>query len=119
MNEKHKETITRLIHLYCEKKHQSGKNLCDECRDLLDYAHLRLEKCLYGNDKPECKHCPVHCYKPDKREQIKQVMRFVGPRLMFYDPVMFIKYMINKIGQPKVVALPHKGKKQNHKSCTE
>ena len=38
---------------------------CEECRRFLDYAERRLEKCPYGEAKPTCARCPIHCYKPD------------------------------------------------------
>ena len=110
MNENHKETVGKLITIYCKKNHTNKDQLCDDCSKLLNYANLRLEKCIYGNNKPECKHCPVHCYKPIMRDKIKEVMRFVGPRLMFYDPIMFVKYISVKIGKRKNIPIPQKRK---------
>ncbi len=28
------------------------------------YADKRLDKCVFGENKPACKQCPVHCYQP-------------------------------------------------------
>ena len=28
------------------------------------YADKRLDKCVFGEEKPACKQCPVHCYQP-------------------------------------------------------
>lgn len=112
MNENHKQTVGKLIGMYCKKRHAAKGTLCNDCSELLEYANLRLEKCVFGNNKPECKHCPVHCYKPVMRDKIKVVMRFVGPRLMFYDPAMFVKYISGKVGKSKVVPLPSKKRKE-------
>ena len=68
-------------------------SLCPQCQALLDYAHQRLEHCKFGEDKPSCTRCPVHCYKPAMREQIRQVMRYSGPRMLLHDPIMAIRHL--------------------------
>lgn len=55
--------------------------LCTECRGLLDYAIARRRACPL-DPKPACKNCPVHCYKPERRAEIRQIMRFSGGRLI-------------------------------------
>lgn len=67
--------------------------LCPQCQALLDYAHKRLEHCKFGENKPSCTRCPVHCYKPAMREQIRQVMRYSGPRMLLHDPIMAISHL--------------------------
>lgn len=67
--------------------------LCPQCQQLLTYAHQRLERCKFGEDKPSCTRCPVHCYKPAMREQIRQVMRYSGPRMLLHDPIMAIRHL--------------------------
>ena len=39
-------TIEAMIGLFCREQH-GGAILCEECRQLLDYARLRLEKCPF------------------------------------------------------------------------
>lgn len=46
-----KETVAKMIHLYCRKKHHSRNELCNECKDLLNYAHKRLSLCPFGEKK--------------------------------------------------------------------
>jgi len=93
---KEKQTVEKLIRLYCEKKHPpSGGSLCSMCYDLLEYSHQRLGQCRYYENKPSCRKCPTHCYKPTMREEIRQVMRFSGPRLAFRAPVNWIKHRIH------------------------
>ena len=60
-----------------EGKHQ----VCAGCREFLAYAIARRIDCPL-EPKPVCKHCPVHCYKPDYRQQVKDVMRFSGRYLL-------------------------------------
>ena len=67
--------------------------LCPQCQELLTYAHQRLERCKFGNEKPSCTRCPVHCYKPAMRQQIRQVMRYSGPRMLLHNPVLAIRHL--------------------------
>lgn len=93
---KEKATVEKLIRLYCEKKHKSSENpLCTECQSLLQYSNQRLENCQYGEEKPSCRKCPVHCYRPTMREEIRRVMRFSGPRLVFRAPAEWIRHKIH------------------------
>ncbi|MDI8106979.1 nitrous oxide-stimulated promoter family protein, partial [Salmonella enterica subsp. enterica serovar Anatum] len=42
-------------------------------------------------EKPACKQCPVHCYQPAKREEMKQIMRWAGPRMLWRHPVLTVR----------------------------
>lgn len=77
--------VEHMISLYCRKKHKCTI-LCDDCAKLKAYAIERLTKCRFGDSKPACKLCEVHCYNKDMRNLIRQVMRFSGPRMFFYYP---------------------------------
>lgn len=68
--------LRRFVEVYCRNNHDQNV-LCEDCRDLLEYARRRLEKCPY-DPKPKCKNCETHCYKPEYRDRIKEVMRFSG-----------------------------------------
>jgi hypothetical protein len=85
--ERERKTVEAMIRLFCRDRH-GGTDLCPSCEELLAYAERRLAACPYGNDKPTCAHCPVHCYKPVMREQILDVMRFSGPRMIWRHPVL-------------------------------
>ena len=63
-----------MIALYCKKRHGGKHGLCPECQALLDYARSRSDKCPFMETKTFCSNCPVHCYKPEMREKIRQVM---------------------------------------------
>ncbi len=89
--EREKKVVGLMIRLYCRKKH--GKGICTACRELLDYAHKRLDCCKFGNAKTSCQKCPVHCYKPEMRERIRTVMRFSGPRMILYHPIAAIRHL--------------------------
>ncbi|MGY5855252.1 MAG: nitrous oxide-stimulated promoter family protein [Candidatus Thorarchaeota archaeon] len=103
---KEKDTVEKMIRLYCEKKHSTSSTiLCSECRNLLEYSYQRLEQCQYQEDKPTCRKCPVHCYRPAMRKEIRRVMRFSGPRLVLRAPLDWIRHQINdrEDGEPKKV----------------
>lgn len=91
--EKEKKVIALMINIYCRKKHNSRDGLCDECKELLEYAHKRLTLCKFGDKKTTCSKCPIHCYKKDMKLKVKEVMRFSGPRLIIYNPIELIRHM--------------------------
>ena len=81
-----------MVRLYCRKK-EGNSELCDSCRQLLAYAESRLEHCPFGERKTSCRRCTVHCYKPSMRQQMREVMRFSGPRMIFYEPLETIRHI--------------------------
>lgn len=89
------KTIEAMIALYCRDQHAATGGLCSECSALRDYARLRLEKCPYGENKPTCAKCPIHCYKPACREQVREVMRYAGPRLLLRRPILTIRHLLD------------------------
>lgn len=94
--EREKKTIKLMIEIYCRKKHKHKDSLCDECTELLEYAHKRLSFCKFGENKSTCGKCPIHCYKKDMKAKIKDVMKFSGPRLIIYNPLELIRHALNK-----------------------
>jgi hypothetical protein len=94
--EKEKMTIKTMINMYCKKKHGTETNLCEECLGLFEYAEKRLKYCQFGEDKPTCENCPIHCYKPDMRERVRKIMRFAGPRMIYTHPIMGFRHLFNK-----------------------
>lgn len=91
--ESEKHTVHLMIALYC-KHHHGGKKLCEDCKELAEYCAARLDHCKFGEDKPTCKKCTVHCYKPDMRERIRTVMRYAGPRMILHHPIEAIRHML-------------------------
>ena len=95
MNEKEKDVVTKMITIYCRSKHKSGNQLYTVCEDLNTYALQRLERCPFGEGKPTCGSCTIHCYKKDMRAKIKEVMRFSGIRLIIYNPIELVRHMLD------------------------
>ncbi|MGN0165471.1 MAG: nitrous oxide-stimulated promoter family protein [Lachnospiraceae bacterium] len=90
-----KVIVSQMIALYCRKHHGSRRKLCPDCDRLNEYARLRSEKCPFMEKKTFCSNCRVHCYKPEMREKIQEVMRFSGPRMIFYHPVVAVRHLIS------------------------
>jgi len=90
-----KKTIDYMIRLYCRNVHGHKKEICSDCRELLDYSIKRLDRCQFEGRKTTCANCKVHCYKPSMREKIKQVMRYAGPRMTCRHPVLALMHVID------------------------
>ncbi len=88
-----KKTVGLMIALWCRAKHDTRGKLCEECEALRRYAFQRLDRCPFGPKKTTCAQCPIHCYKPDMREKIRQVMRFAGPRMLWHHPVLALWHL--------------------------
>lgn len=89
-----KEIVSQMIALYCKKQHKTKHGLCQACQELDAYAKQRSDKCPFMETKTFCSNCKVHCYKPEMRERIRAVMRFSGPRMIFYHPVTAVRHLI-------------------------
>jgi hypothetical protein len=87
-------TLLAMIHIYCRGLHNS-KDLCEDCSQIWEYAEQRLEKCPFGFEKPTCQNCTIHCYKLEMRLQIREIMRYAGPRMIWHHPVMAIRHLIH------------------------
>lgn len=92
--QREKETVSLMIALYCRKKHGTKAALCPECAQLREYAILRSDKCPFMETKTFCSNCRVHCYTPQMREKIREVMRYAGPRMILHHPVMAVSHVI-------------------------
>lgn len=96
--EREKLTVAKMIEVYCRRTHgRNGDDVCEECRRLLEYCLKRLENCPKGESKPSCRKCPTHCYAHREREEIRVVMRYVGPRMILINPIMAIRHIITEL----------------------
>jgi hypothetical protein len=95
--QRERHTIGVMIEIYCHGHHHPDARLCTDCRALYDYAMLRIDKCPYQDDKPTCAKCSIHCYKPAMRAQVRQVMRYAGPRMVIYHPRLAIQHDLDEM----------------------
>lgn len=92
-------TLTAMIAIACrgrEHPARSGgrRGLCPECEELRAYAEQRLTRCPFGDDKPTCNNCQVHCYRPEMRQRVREVMIFAGPRMLLRHPVLALLHLV-------------------------
>ena len=92
--QREKQMVSQMITLYCRRTHHTRGALCPDCAALNQYACARSDRCPFMETKTFCSNCRVHCYKPDMREKIRIVMRFSGPRMIFYRPVVAIRHVV-------------------------
>jgi hypothetical protein len=96
-----RHTIEMLAEIYCRDLHGSPSGqLCPECQALQDYAIQRLDRCPFQENKPTCANCTVHCYKPDMRVRVREMMRYAGPRMLLSHPVLAIRHLLEGKRKP-------------------
>jgi uncharacterized CHY-type Zn-finger protein len=95
--EKEKITVKTMIAIYCKAHHTNRDILCSECNEMLEYAEYRLNQCPFADKKPTCAKCLLHCYKPQMRDKIKNIMRYSGPRMFIKHPLLAIHHIIHSI----------------------
>lgn len=88
-------TVALMIRLYCLHK-EGNRELCPACMELMQYAFARLERCPFGEKKTTCRHCPVHCYKPEMKRRMQAVMRYAGPRMLWYHPLAALRHLLQR-----------------------
>ncbi len=88
------KTLEAMMRMYC-RHHHGGEPLCAECGALAEYAQRRLERCVFGDAKPTCANCTVHCYSAAMREQVRVVMRYAGPRMLLRHPLLAVAHLLD------------------------
>jgi hypothetical protein len=101
-------TVRAMVQLYCAHQHRRGTGLCADCNELMHYATRRLDRCVFGDDKPTCANCKVHCYNAEMRERVRVVMRYAGPRMLWRRPFLAIAHVID--GRREAPDLPAKAR---------
>ena len=94
--EREKRIIETMIKAYCVKVHKT-EELCADCKELMEYAEKRLLACPFLDNKPVCSKCSIHCYNKSQQEKIKQIMRSVGPKMIYTNPKDTLWYYFYKL----------------------
>jgi predicted amidophosphoribosyltransferase len=105
-----KKTIQHMIMLYCRKLHHTSDGICTDCKELLEYAMRRLDRCPFQENKTTCTNCKVHCYKPSLREKIRQVMRYSGPRMTYHHPVLALLHCYDGFRKEAIIQKKEKNR---------
>ena len=94
--DREKATLKAMVQIYCRGHHNLGRgNLCPHCLELLQYGNDRLNRCPYASAKGPCAQCDIHCYKPEMRKHVREVMRYAGPRMLTRHPILALLHMID------------------------
>lgn len=91
-----KKTVEAMIRIYCRGNgHAAAEGgCCSSCGELRRYAHERLDKCVFGEEKPTCAKCPVHCYQPKQKSEITALMRYAGPKMLLRHPILALHHVM-------------------------
>lgn len=89
-----KSTISFMINLYCKNHHNSQNNPCKSCKELIAYSHEKIEKCPNLDSDLTCGNCEIHCYNQEMQQEIRKIMKYSGPRMIFHQPITAIKHLI-------------------------
>jgi hypothetical protein len=104
--------LARFIDLYCRNRHREDERdavemkgfdvagiagrdvtLCRTCQKLLAHAFVKRSNCPM-TPKPACKNCPEHCYHPDYRRQIREVMKYSGRKLVLSGRLDYLFHLL-------------------------
>ena len=85
--------LSEMVHDYC-RRHHGGESLCEDCKTFLTYALTRLACCPYGQKKPTCLKCKIHCYRAQEKETARVIMREEGPRMLLKHPILTAEHLI-------------------------
>ncbi len=96
---KEKAIVSLMIDIYL-RSHPSKR---DDLIKLKTYAFKRIEKCPFAATKTFCSNCHVHCYEAKMRSLIRQVMRYSGPRMIFYHPLIAVSHFISSIKERRKI----------------
>lgn len=97
------ETAGIMIDMYCRYRHGADAR-CGDCKELYEYVRQKTLACRFGEDKPACGKCQIHCYQSNMREKIRAAMRFSGPRMIYCHPILAFRHWIASSG--KTSAMP-------------
>jgi len=89
-----RRTVGLMIQIYCRNHHKHKQNICDNCKELAEYCEQKLSKCPFKENKPACSECQIHCYLPEMRKRIREVMRYSGPRMLYRHPILAILHLL-------------------------
>lgn len=91
--------LARFIQIFCHARHdrkavgesplpdfllarRGGRSsICQDCADLLEHGIRKRALCPL-DPKPTCRQCHIHCYTPEYRQKIREIMAYSGKRMI-------------------------------------
>ncbi|MBN2536073.1 MAG: nitrous oxide-stimulated promoter family protein [Spirochaetales bacterium] len=92
-----KKTVKAMINIYCSAHHNQKNGLCSVCQGIFEYAESKIDCCKFKSRDLVCSECKVHCFRPEIREKIREIMKYSGPKMIWRHPVLALRYLKNKI----------------------
>ena len=86
--------IARFTEVWCAGQHHDNRQpvtvhpglqpfkLCPDGTAFLQYAVKKRLCCPLEAEKPTCRRCRIHCYAPQQRALVKQIMAWSGKRMI-------------------------------------
>lgn len=93
---KEKDIVKVMIMMYSKGHNKIPFEENEELQELYKYCQMRLDKCPFRDKKRFCSKCKIHCYTQSRREQIKSVMKYSGPRMLYKHPILLLKHMVQR-----------------------
>ncbi len=91
-----------MANIFCSAHHEGEKKdpqgLCAACAETIAYSIERTRSCP-NEHKGNCEDCSIHCYKPEERARIREIMAYAGPRMLTRHPVMTFFYLKKKLAR--------------------
>lgn len=88
------KTMYQIIGIYCHNKHHTPKGQLYEDMHQCDAPHIpKPARKPHMESKTFCSVCKTHCYAPNYREKIREIMRYGGPRMLLVSPIQVIRHM--------------------------
>ena len=94
------ETIRIMTEIYCHAHHNTKEGLCPECEEFYLYSVKRLACSPFGEKKPVCAKCNIHCYGKGYKERAKEIMAFSGPKLLLKHPILSMRHILALFREP-------------------
>lgn len=100
-----KRTISQMVAIFCKDHHDAavceklaycGEVVCPECLFLDTYAVKRTDQCRTMEAKTTCEACGNHCFSPEQRAAIREVMRYAGSRMLKRHPIAAIRHLTKR-----------------------
>ncbi len=104
--------LAKFVEVYCQNQHECASgtstqlkmhdldtlvgrtiDLCPACAKLLAHAFVKRAHCPL-DPKPACKRCPAHCYKPQYRDGIREVMKYSGRKLVLSGRLDYLQHLL-------------------------
>lgn len=93
-------TMEAIGRIYCRGNHKNRQcdqsGMCPECRLAIEETLERTATCPKGH-VGNCEDCDIHCQRGEAQENIKRIMRYAAPRMMFRHPLMAARYLRKKL----------------------